>query len=1305
MATILFQAAGAALGGVFGPVGAIAGRAIGALAGSAVDRALLGGSQTLTGARLQNARIPGAEEGTGIARVYGTVRTGGTLIWATRFEEEVTSERGGGKATGPRIDTYSYFANFAVGICEGPIAGVRRVWADGRELDLTDIPMRIHRGYADQLPDPLIEAKQGTANAPAYRGLAYAVFERLPLDTFGNRIPILQFEVMRPTGTLENRIRAVTVIPGSSEHGYDPRRVTERLGAGEGRNINRNNRMAETDWTASMDELQALCPNLERVALVVAWFGTDLRAGHCRIVPGVEVGTRSDESRPWRVSGIGRGAAHRVSQSGGGPAYGGTPSDDSVAAAIADLKTRGLKVYLYPFVLMDVPAENALPNPYGGTGQAAYPWRGRITCHPAAGVAGSADGTAAARGQVEDFRGTAAADDFEVSGTAVSASAGDEGYRRMVLHYALLAQACGGVDGFIIGSELRGLTQVRDGTGAFPFVEALCELADDVRAIVGPATKLTYGADWSEYFGYHPADGSGEVHFNLDPLWASDAIDAIGIDNYMPLSDWRDGDALEGNPDGFRLMDDERAMRGQIAAGEGFDWYYAGAADRAARLRASITDGMAGKDWLYRYKDLAGWWTNLHHERAGGAELAEPTAWTPRAKPIWFTELGCPAVDKGANQPNVFTDPKSAENALPYFSGGGRSDATQRRFLNAHFGWWRGDGPAIVPDAAPEPGMVDPDHIFVWTWDARPYPAFPENEALWADGRNWQLGHWLNGRLGATTVADAIAAILTDHGFLDFDVSMVSGDLAGFVQAEPGSARTLLEPLLAAFQIDAVEEGETLRFRSRLRAALPAVEIAVLAERPDETAFEELRSHASEFAGEAVLDHFSDTDAYQQVTARSRRMTAENDRVLRLSLPAVLHGAAAGGAVEALLRDHRAGMRQLSFRLPPNALSVMPGDVVRLVGGPSAGFGTGVPGASPESLPGGRFIVTRVTEGEVREIEARSFAGGEASAPAPFGTQARAVVGLEAAAFLPDVHYLDLPAFEATPDESFARVAAFGRPWRPMLVSSSPGTDGYAPRVRLDRPARIGRLAEGLPPGAWGRFDEVNAVDMDLPFGSLAARNRNAVLGGENRIAVATPSGRWEIIGFLDAEETAPRRWRLGRLLRGLAGSEDAMAEGHASGAVAVLLDAAVRPLALSADEAGRSFNFIVEARGVTEAIGPVAFSGGMRARTPLSPVHLRGRRGEGGVLFSWTRRARRDADGWDVYEIPLDEPFERYRLEILSGGAVVRSVETAEPAHIYAAEDEIADFGTPQPSIAIRVRQLGQSVRNGIAAERTLTV
>ncbi|MCR6498898.1 glycoside hydrolase/phage tail family protein [Shinella sp. CPCC 101442] len=1279
MATLLFQAAGAALGSVFGPFGAILGRAAGALAGSVVDRSLINGMTKVSGARLGDARIPGADEGTAISRVYGTARIGGTLIWATRFAEEVSVERTGGKASGPRVETFRYFANCAVGICEGPIAGIRRVWADGRELDLTGIAMRLYRGTAEQAPDPLIEAKQGAGNTPAYRGLAYVVFEHLPLDTFGNRIPVLQFEVLKPIGSLEEKVRAVTIIPGSSEHGYDPRLVTEKLGAGRGRNINRNTLVATTDWEASIDELMALCPNLERVGLVVAWFGTDLRAGHCRIVPGVEVSARTDESRPWRVCGIGRAPAYVVSQSGGGPAYGGTPSDASVVAAIKDLKARGIEVYLYPFVLMDVPADNSLPDPYGGARQASYPWRGRITCHPQ-----SADGTAAAGSQVAAFVGDAEAGDFSVSGEVVSGPAGDEGFRRLILHYALLAEAAGGVDGFLIGSEMRGLTWLRDEAGGFPFVSALCDLAVDVRTVLRPATKITYAADWSEYFGFQPADGSGEVRYHLDPLWASPAIDAVGIDNYMPLADWRDGDVLAGNPDGFQHGEDLDAMRGLIAAGEGFDWYYANDSARAARLRSPITDGAAGKPWVFRYKDIESWWTNFHHERgSGGSELTGHTAWVPRSKPVWFTELGCPAADKGPNQPNVFVDPKSAENALPYFSGGARGDAVQRRFLDAHHGWWQGSGP--------EAGMVDPGHVFLWTWDARPYPAFPENTALWSDGGNWQRGHWLNGRLGAGTLADVIAAILSDHGFSTFDVSGVAGDLPGFVQAEQSSARALLEPLMEAFQIDALEADGKLVFRSRQKSALPPLEIGVLAERPDEAAFEESRGHAGDFSGEAILDHFDAAAAYGRVTARSRRMADGSDRVLRLALPAVLHDGAAASAVEAALRDQRAGQRRVTFRLPPTMLGVTPGDVVRLADGPE-----------------GRFLVTGLTDGLVREVEARAIAAGDnpAFAPAQDGRSPTGGAG-PADAFAPEVVFLDLPIHGPGEAEDFARVAAYAKPWRAMVVSSSDGSEGFRARTRLERPARMGWLAAPLVPGVLGRFDPGREIVLDLASGGLSSVDGVTMLNGANRLAVRAQNGGWEIIGFAGASEIAPGRWRLTTLLRGLHGTEDAMAAGHLSGTLAVVLDEAVRPVGLDTEEVGRLSNWLVEAVGATEGqAGPFVFAGGERALKPLAPGHLRGRRGADGVVrFSWMRRGRVDADTWLSADIPLDEPTEAYRFEILSGSTVVRRVETVNPAFTYAAAAELADFGMAQTAIRIRVRQMGRAVPLGVPAEAVATL
>ena len=155
----------------------------------------------------------------------------------------------------------------------------------------------------------------------------------------------------------------------------------------------------------------------------------------------------------------------------------------------------------------------------------------------------------------------------------------------------------------------------------------------------------------------------------------------------MPLADWRDGlDHLDA--ESADAITDLDYLRGNVEGGEGFDWFYASAADREAQVRTPITDGAAGKPWVFRYKDIRSWWSNPHRNRPGGVESGATTAWVPESKPIRFTEIGCPAVDRGPNQPNVFYDPKSAESFLPYFSRGWRDDAVQRRFLEAALGYW-----------------------------------------------------------------------------------------------------------------------------------------------------------------------------------------------------------------------------------------------------------------------------------------------------------------------------------------------------------------------------------------------------------------------------------------------------------------------------------------------------------------------------------------------------------------------------------------------------------------------------------------
>jgi hypothetical protein len=186
-------------------------------------------TQRIAGQRLDTLQITASTEGAVIPRVYGAMRTGGNIIWATDFREETrtTQQGGGGKGGGggggTEVTEYFYFASFAVALCEGPITGVGRIWADGKIMSRDGITLRLHKGGETQEPDPFIAAKMGAANTPAYRGTAYVVFEELPLERFGNRMPQLSFEVFRPIldgESAESLVRAVTLIPASGEFAY-----------------------------------------------------------------------------------------------------------------------------------------------------------------------------------------------------------------------------------------------------------------------------------------------------------------------------------------------------------------------------------------------------------------------------------------------------------------------------------------------------------------------------------------------------------------------------------------------------------------------------------------------------------------------------------------------------------------------------------------------------------------------------------------------------------------------------------------------------------------------------------------------------------------------------------------------------------------------------------------------------------------------------------------------------------------------------------------------------------------------------
>lgn len=194
MAQLALGIAGAVVGSFFGAP------EIGFMIGSALGGLLF----PAKGPQAADLKIQDSAYGKPIPKVYGCFRLTGNMIWAGQPIQHDSGK--GGTPTGPTVSM-----SFAMGLCKGPIGGIRRIWANGKLIyDMSDpsnfqqisgssqmvTAFTVYPGDENQTADPTMQAALGVANVPAYRGLAYVVFNNLDLSQWSNFLPSFSFEVI-----------------------------------------------------------------------------------------------------------------------------------------------------------------------------------------------------------------------------------------------------------------------------------------------------------------------------------------------------------------------------------------------------------------------------------------------------------------------------------------------------------------------------------------------------------------------------------------------------------------------------------------------------------------------------------------------------------------------------------------------------------------------------------------------------------------------------------------------------------------------------------------------------------------------------------------------------------------------------------------------------------------------------------------------------------------------------------------------------------------------------------------------------
>ncbi len=1209
-------------------VGAAA-SALGAMAGNMLNTLLMPPAARVRGQRLSDIAIMTATEGTAIPLVAGRARVAGHVLHATRFKENSSTRRA--SKGSPQITTYSYSVSLAIGIAEGEVSHLSAVYADEKPLDLTTLNYRFYTGSQTQQPDPLLQQLHGNY-APAYRGLAYMVFEDLPLAAFGNRIPQLSFEVVRPIAdatAIAPLVQGVCLMPGCGEFALSETVVTrnDALASYE----NRHSNSANSNFTQSLDDLLHSAPQVQQAALVVCQFANDLRAGVCAIAPRVENKQKRTLPQVWYSGGYTRSTAPEVSQYNGAPAYGGTPADVSVLEGIAQLKRRGVAVVYYAFLLCDIAPNNAQQQP-------AYPWRGRITANSAVDVAA--------------FFGNAQPNHFSwQNGRLVYAgSATDFGYRRMVLHNAMLCKQAGGVDVFVIGSELVGLTQFRVNRTQFVAVDALRSLAAAVRTIL-PNAKLTYGADWSEDGAWVPNDGSGDVLWPLDALWAE--LDYIGLDWYAPLTDWRDTDP---DPDAAAYATPEAFLQSRIAGGEYYDWYYANAAQRAQKIRTPITDGAYNEPWIFRRKDLVNRWSNAHYTRLGGVRQATPTPWVPRSKPIMLLELGCGAIDKAANAPNLFLDAKSSENAAPPFSRQTPSALQQRAVLRAYLTYYAAVGAQNPLSPLYNAPMLQPRNILLWCWDTRPFPQFPSLSRVWRDAANWFSGHWLNGRLNGLSASALLQHLAQRVGVPLAAASGIDGFVYGYVLSEHSTLARALLPLTQFFALSLAEYPDQMWVTPQQSSVVASYNASNVL---DAHGFKRQRSSASTWPTGALLTYANIAQAGKKDIAVTGSIYGSKN-VLQLDTTVLTDAATAQTAVENYSASALWQSDTVEFGVLPGD-TLHPAQIVAI----NSDFGTELFAINTvQSTRSATLVQATRTEPTLFTPAVRQvpIAGAVPRAIAP-----------------PQVYSFNLPMWQHSYSTPVVHVAAVGdTTWTGALqvVDAALNTLAtvYAPLI-------VGSTVNALWRGVSGQIDPSGALWVQLPAGSapLVSCSYNNLLNGANTAVLwNTDTAQSEMIQFKTATLVAPQQYKLTGLLRGCNGTEHLMQNPWTAGSNFALCDNAMVPLAWPSDMYGQTASVrvgSVAAHPLSSAYTAHTMTIAGRNLQPLSPARPQVRyAANGDWLLQWTRRSRLDGDAFNAADVPLGEAFEQYALQLWrANGTLVQQLTLTQPFYAYSYAQRVA--------------------------------
>lgn len=557
--------------------------------------------------------------------------------------------------------------------------------------------------------------------------------------------------------------------------------------------------------------------------------------------------------------------------------------------------------------------------------------------------------------------------------------------------------------------------------------------------------------------------------------------------------------------------------------------------------------------------------------------------------------------------------------------------------------------------------------------------------------------------LASVVQAECLQSNLLTAG--DLDVTGLSADsVRGFRVSDTAPIRASLEPLSMIWPFDVRMHGYKLQCVRRGGASVASVPAADLDARVDGADPGPLltlpRDMDTQLPQKVVLGFLDVDREYDRGEQESARYNTDARNIAEPEVAVVLNAQEGKRASEVLLYNYwRERGADITFSLPPSYLHLEPADVLTV------------------TAPDGAIHVLRLTNvnttpAGIQECTARRDQPGGYTSSAVADTGAHTGAGLIVYGPTLDA-LLDIPALTADGNSPGFYAAACGVmptwPGALLYASYSDGQD-WEDVATWDADSFIGTVATSL--GAATCFDRVDAagtLTVSPYSGTLASVTEAQMLAGANHFAYGT-HGRWEILAARTVTLNGDGTYTLQDFLRGRLGTEQYAGTHQAADRLVQLTTAETLFVSRSSAQIGLAALF----RPVTvdadfDEVADEAFTYTGVNLKPLSPAYLNGNRHPttNDWTLTWLRRARINTEWRDYVDVALDEASEAYEVEIWTSGygSLKRTLTGLTSATAtYSSANQVADFGSNQATLYLKIYQLSASVGRGYPLTTSIT-